>query len=94
MRQTGWNISILAGGPYPNNGGMITTYLFVRLFTVVCIFMTDLQSRSHTGKTKDGDLFEKFLGKKEYDDNLLVPFERFLHACFCEHNFLNAVTTT
>ncbi|KIM35207.1 hypothetical protein M413DRAFT_20789 [Hebeloma cylindrosporum] len=37
---------------------------------------------SHTGKTKAGETFEKFLGKTDYDQNILVPFERFLHASF------------
>jgi hypothetical protein len=27
MQQTGWQISILAGGPLPENNGMIMTYL-------------------------------------------------------------------
>ena len=42
--------------------------------------------RSHTGKMKDGKTFEKFLGKMEYDELLLVPFERFLHLSFCEYH--------
>jgi hypothetical protein len=45
---------------------------------------TDLLSRSHTGKAKDGASFEKFLGRKAYDEHLLIPFEKFLHTCFCE----------
>ena len=40
--------------------------------------------RSHTGRTKDGETYEKFLGPKEYDDKLL-SFEKFLHASFCEY---------
>jgi hypothetical protein len=39
MRQTGWNISILAGGPTPDNGGMIMTYLFVKLFSVYAFLL-------------------------------------------------------
>jgi hypothetical protein len=31
-----------------------------------------------------GESFEKFLGEKEYDDCLLRPFEKFLHATFCK----------
>ena len=27
MQQTGWNISILAGGPLPDKNGTIVTYL-------------------------------------------------------------------
>lgn len=27
MQQTGWQISILAGGPLPENGGKVVTYL-------------------------------------------------------------------
>ena len=42
--------------------------------------------RSHTGKTKAGKTFEKFLGKKEYDKSFLSPFERFLHSSFCEYH--------
>ena len=30
-------------------------------------------SRSHTGKTKTGESFEKFLGKEKYDEHLLNP---------------------
>jgi hypothetical protein len=48
----------------------------------ICI--TEPHSRSHTGKSKDGASFEKYLGKKECDEHLLVPFEKFLHASFCE----------
>ncbi|KDR77387.1 hypothetical protein GALMADRAFT_1326101 [Galerina marginata CBS 339.88] len=63
MEQTGWQITILAGGPAPDQDGMIMTYL------------------SHTGKTKAGDNYEKFLGKNEYEEKLL-SFERFLQASF------------
>lgn len=42
--------------------------------------------RSHTGKTKDDETFEKFLGQTAYDEFLLVPFERFLHSSFCEYH--------
>ena len=38
--------------------------------------------RSHTGKMKDGETYEKFLSPKEYDEKLL-SFEKFLHASFC-----------
>ena len=41
--------------------------------------------RSHTGKTKDDETFEKFLGKTAYDE-FLVPFKRFLPSSFCEYN--------
>jgi hypothetical protein len=41
--------------------------------------------RSHSGKTKAGETFDKFLGKKDYDE-FLVPFERFLHSSFCEYD--------
>jgi hypothetical protein len=40
-------------------------------------------NRSHTGQTKEGDTFEKFLGPKQYDEYLL-DFEKFLHASFCK----------
>jgi hypothetical protein len=43
MRQTGWNVSILAGGPTPDSGGMIMTYLFVKLFTPTSPFETFLR---------------------------------------------------
>ena len=84
MKQTGWNISILAGGPCPDNSGMIMTYLFVKSSPILGICKTDLLSRSHTGKSKDGDSLEKFMGRKAYDEHLLRPFETFLHSCFCE----------
>ena len=32
MKQTGWNISILAGGPMPDTDGTILTYLYVSFF--------------------------------------------------------------
>ena len=41
--------------------------------------------RSHTGKTKAGEMFEKFIGKNNYDEKLLLPFEAFLHASFCKY---------
>lgn len=41
--------------------------------------------RSHTGKTKAGETFEKFIGKKDYDEKLLLPFEAFLNASFCKY---------
>ncbi|EDR04482.1 uncharacterized protein LACBIDRAFT_304605 [Laccaria bicolor S238N-H82] len=66
MEQTGWNITILAGGPSPEHDGMIVSFL------------------SHTGKTKSGETFEKFLGKQDYDASLLLPFERFLNSSFFE----------
>jgi hypothetical protein len=47
--------------------------------------------RSHTGKTKAGETFEKFLGKKEYDESFLFPFKRFLHASFCEYHSKKAI---
>jgi hypothetical protein len=37
-------------------------------------------------KDKSGETFEKFLGRKEYDQFILVPFERFLHSSFCEYD--------
>ena len=40
--------------------------------------------RSHSGKTKGGESFEKFLGQKEYDEHVLFPFEKFLRASFCK----------
>ena len=40
--------------------------------------------RSHTGKTKDGDKFDKFLGVKAYDEKLL-DFEKFFHTSFCKY---------
>ncbi|KIJ91185.1 hypothetical protein K443DRAFT_135548 [Laccaria amethystina LaAM-08-1] len=67
MSQTGWNVSILMGGPTPDSDGVIMTYL------------------SHTGKTKDGETFEKFIGNKDYDEKLLLPFEAFLNASFCKY---------
>jgi hypothetical protein len=42
--------------------------------------------RSHTGKTKASETFEKFLRKKEYDESFFVPFEIFLHPSFCEYS--------
>ena len=42
--------------------------------------------RSHTGKTKDGETFKKFLGKTEYNEFLLLPFETFLQSSFCEYH--------
>ena len=49
--------------------------------------------RSHTGKTKGSNTFEKFLGKADYDEFLLVPFERFLNSSFGKyHNKELAVT--
>ena len=41
--------------------------------------------RSHTGKTKAGETFEKFIGDKDYDAKLLLPFEAFLNASFCKY---------
>lgn len=94
MKQTGWPITILAGGPMPDSDGMIMTFVYVN-----CLFnniFTDSPalSRSHTGKTKVEESFEKYLGKKEYDECILRPFEKFLHATFCklyEPNF-NIIT--
>jgi len=40
--------------------------------------------RSHTGKTKTGETYEKFLGERDYDQKFLLPFEGFLHASFCK----------
>ncbi|KIJ97314.1 hypothetical protein K443DRAFT_9969 [Laccaria amethystina LaAM-08-1] len=57
----------MAGGPSPENDGMIMTFL------------------SHTGKTKTGETFEKFLGTKDYDEKL-ASFEKFLHASFSEED--------
>jgi len=39
--------------------------------------------RSHTGKTKTGETYEKFLGAKDYNEKL-ENFESFLHASFCK----------
>ena len=41
--------------------------------------------RSHTGKTKAGETFEKFIGDKDYNAKLLLPFEAFLNASFCKY---------
>ena len=49
--------------------------------------------RSHTGKMKDGETFEKFLGMTEYNEFLLLPFERFLQSSFCEYH-KNKLTVT
>jgi hypothetical protein len=85
MKQTGWPITIIAGGPRPASEGMVVTYVYVKWFLSE-FFLTGSPglSRSHTGKTKTGESFEKFLGKKEYDEHLLIPFEKFLHATFCK----------
>jgi hypothetical protein len=32
VKQTGWNITILAGGPMPDTDGTILTYLYVSFF--------------------------------------------------------------
>jgi hypothetical protein len=29
MKQTGWNVSIIVGGPMPREGGRIQTYMWV-----------------------------------------------------------------
>lgn len=34
-----------------------------------------------------GQLFKEYLGKKEYNEHMLMPFERFLYASF--QNFCN-----
>jgi hypothetical protein len=34
MKQTGWNVSILVGGPMPRDGGKITTYMFVNFLAM------------------------------------------------------------
>jgi len=39
-------------------------------------------TRGHYGKNKDSLTFEKFLGPKDYDEHLLIPFEKFLNGCF------------
>jgi hypothetical protein len=83
MAQTGWHITILAGGPSPSNGGGIMTYLSVKS-SLLSYLTTHKSSRSHTGKTTGGDKFEKFLGPGDYDEHLLIPFERFLHESFCK----------
>ena len=49
--------------------------------------------RSHHGKTNDGESYEKFLGKKVYDESLLFPFERFLQASFSKYHKINLATT-
>jgi len=41
--------------------------------------------RSHTGKTKAGETFEEFIGEKDHDEKLLLPFESFLNASFCKY---------
>ena len=61
----------MIGGPCPDNDGKIMSYLWVRsleYFIVLDTYKRD--TRSHTGKTKVGETHEKFLGQKEYDDNL------------------------
>jgi hypothetical protein len=39
----------------------------------------------HFGKTKTGESFEKFLGNSDYDEHVLRPFEKFLHASFSKY---------
>jgi len=34
---------------------------------------------------KEGESFEKFLGTNDYDEHLLRPFKKFLHASFSKH---------
>lgn len=53
------------------------------------------ECRSHTGKTKAGEKFDKFMGDKDYDEKLLLPFEAFLNASFCKYlNKVEAVKLT
>jgi hypothetical protein len=94
MRQTGWNITILAGGPTPANDGAILTYLYVKscLFEYYDSILLLILPRSHAGTTKSGQTFENFLGKKAYDENILLPFDKFLHASFCKSSQSNVNT--
>jgi hypothetical protein len=32
MKQTGWNITIVAGGPMPDSDGSIVTFLYMSFF--------------------------------------------------------------
>ena len=86
MRQTGWNITILAGGPTPASDGTILTYLYVKscLFEYCDNILLLNLPRLHAGTTKSRQTFEKFLGKKAYDELVLLPFDKFLHASFCK----------
>jgi hypothetical protein len=82
-QKTGWYVTIIAGGPTPNSNGMIMTYLCIECPCHKSTISLKRMNRSHTGQTKEGDTFEKFLGPKQYDEYLL-DFEKFLHASFCK----------
>lgn len=54
------------------------------------VIKTYKSSRSHIGKTKARETFEKFLGPKEYNEKLFT-FDRFLHTSFCKYHYVNFI---
>jgi hypothetical protein len=63
MKQTGWNVSILVGGPMPREGGELKTYMFV-FHTDVIKLTNPNQSVRTLEKRKTALIIWIFLGKK------------------------------
>jgi hypothetical protein len=84
VKQTGWNVSILVGGPMPRLGGELTTYMFVIFLLQREMTHIDLGLliSTHFGQTLAGSDFKEFLGDDEYENHIIAPFDNFLHESF------------
>lgn len=82
VKQTGWNVSILVGGPMPREGGKIKTYMCVNFCLRHETSQTYLIIRTHFGRTKEGQDFMEYLGGSEYEEHIVSPFDDFLHDAF------------
>ena len=77
IKLTGWNVSILVGGPMPCEGGKITTYMFVIFLLQRETMQIDLGLliSAHFGKTNAGSDFKEFLGDEEYENHIIAPLK-------------------
>jgi hypothetical protein len=86
VNQTGWNVSILVGGPMPREGGKLQTYMLVTfILQERCKLTLSLLISAHFGKTNAGSDFKDFLGDDGYETHIMAPFDDFLHESFSTH---------
>lgn len=88
---TGWNISVIAGGPEPADGGRlnIIRYVVCSLHFIPALIYITLSI--HSGVTS-GSVKMNY-GRSErvaYKEHIVPSFGRFLTKCYCKFNFLTS----
>lgn len=89
--QTGWFSTTICGGPVPDLGGEIHTFMSVllRLFGCSCILTS--RCSFHHGTTKENNDFEAFLGKDVFESTIGEKYDDFLYEAFSKCDYKEPV---